>query len=639
MKLLVAVVLQFAAAAVEPFPPPMDSKGEMNNNILAGGWIPFAIAILLSIVFAWTYVRYYQHRREREAGPTVISILALVVTLLTTALIPVDIFLVSSFKSTDGTFNDWASSDIRHTILSAITNAYYGMYGTICVFAFFLMPMAYFFFEEKDEIAGVTTSQRMCSAMKFTCGTLIVLAALMCIGAFALNSDGTECADTDANCKLNFAENSLAKNGGTNALSFTVAVLAVVGMLYFVMYTGSGMAILPISLIRSDRTPPVIVIKERVEQRVGSTRSKQESLRAKYAGKSKNMSDRDRDRLADEEDEERALLSAEKDLLQNEKSWVNKVAKCCRPFTAVIGVFLLLVSLFVGICLLLTSVDRLLQIEKQGLNFKTGYSEAAPSLMNPFDKFMDILEMVFPLDYIVISALVLYLILGTASSITCHGIRFCFMKVFRVRANGTAPQGLLCLISILMFTILAINIVLLSLTPQYSTYGNQKYTLISDPSQEEYTTWPSSNTALCDSTAPNYIYVAYNKTGSWQLATDWTNYNPNTTTHAWECKPGVLKSNITHHVLDLSTTFCARLDSCVATRFSALLHAFFYNAWFFGAIYYWANWGFVGVFFISTIYYFVKKPTDLLAERINEHKNNFDDDEDVRPFNPSWLKK
>ena len=33
------------------------------------------------------------------------------------------------------------------------------MYGITCFFVFFLMPMAYFYFEEKDEVAGVTIAQ------------------------------------------------------------------------------------------------------------------------------------------------------------------------------------------------------------------------------------------------------------------------------------------------------------------------------------------------------------------------------------------------------------------------------------------------------------------------------------------------
>ena len=93
------------------------------------------------------------------AATTIVSILGLIVALLTTALVPVDIFLVSSFKDTDGTFHvskgispdfwafvfgfvdfvlllcfhlshhvqEWASDDIRSQIKTTLTDGYYGV--------------------------------------------------------------------------------------------------------------------------------------------------------------------------------------------------------------------------------------------------------------------------------------------------------------------------------------------------------------------------------------------------------------------------------------------------------------------------------------------------------------------------------
>ncbi len=112
--------------------------------------------------------------------------------------------------------------------------------------------------------------------------------------------------------------------------------------------------------------------------------------------------------------------------------------------------------------------------------------------------------------------------------------------------------------------------------------------------------------------------------------------------------------------LDLRLMQCIAIDSCVSTRFAALLHAFFYNAWFFGAIYYWANWGFVLVFFLSMhgltlrdgqVSSIMQSPSGRpcsrsglpsnanLQERINEQKSNFDDDDDYKPFTAGWMKQ
>ncbi len=45
--------------------------------------------------------------------------------------------------------------------------------------------------------------------------------------------------------------------------------------------------------------------------------------------------------------------------------------------------------------------------------------------------------------------------------------------MYKIRPRRTRPQGILMLCMILMFIILAINIIVYQLTPQYSMYGSQ----------------------------------------------------------------------------------------------------------------------------------------------------------------------
>lgn len=58
----------------------------------------------LTFIFSWFYIRFYQDHAQSEVSSTLTGILALAVTLLTTALVPVDIFLVSYMKDADGTW-------------------------------------------------------------------------------------------------------------------------------------------------------------------------------------------------------------------------------------------------------------------------------------------------------------------------------------------------------------------------------------------------------------------------------------------------------------------------------------------------------------------------------------------------------
>ena len=85
---------------------------------------------------------------------------------------------------------------------------------------------------------------------------------------------------------------------------------------------------------------------------------------------------------------------------------------------------------------------------------------------------------------------------------------------------------------------------------------------------------------------------------------------------------------------------CTRVEEpCTQTRMAALLNAFFYNLWFFGAIYYWANWGIIGVFFVALIYLTCRRRKSIMQSLINDVQDDFDDsDDDMAPFAPSWGK-
>jgi len=58
----------------------------------------------LVLIFSSVYVIYYTSKKNGEWSSTISAIVALSITLLTTALIPVDVFLVSFMKNSNGTF-------------------------------------------------------------------------------------------------------------------------------------------------------------------------------------------------------------------------------------------------------------------------------------------------------------------------------------------------------------------------------------------------------------------------------------------------------------------------------------------------------------------------------------------------------
>uniref|UniRef100_A0AC11D327 LMBR1 domain containing 1 n=1 Tax=Ovis aries TaxID=9940 RepID=A0AC11D327_SHEEP len=70
------------------------------------GWCIFGLLLLAILAFCWIYVRKYQSQRESEVVSTITAIFSLAIALITSALLPVDIFLVSYMKNQNGTFKE-----------------------------------------------------------------------------------------------------------------------------------------------------------------------------------------------------------------------------------------------------------------------------------------------------------------------------------------------------------------------------------------------------------------------------------------------------------------------------------------------------------------------------------------------------
>ena len=89
------------------------------------------------------------------------------------------------------------------------------------------------------------------------------------------------------------------------------------------------------------------------------------------------------------------------------------------------------------------------------------------------------------------------------------------MQLYKIRPRKTMPHALLFFVFILMYVVLAINVVLMTLAPQYLMYGNQKYqkkvhTLLTLPKICWF--WKGRKTNVTRSTA-EMNYPAKNATG------------------------------------------------------------------------------------------------------------------------------
>jgi len=544
------------------------------HEVLAYGWIPFTVVVVLIFFFSWFYIRFYQDHSQTEVSSTLTAIFALTVTLLTTALVPVDIFIVSYMKHDNGTWKDWCvdgsvRKDFEET---SVTTVYYVLYSFVALFAFLLMPFVYFYFEEKDE--DVTTRQRICGALKYSIGFLIVAVALLLIGAFVPLKKPPQ-NETHWKKELSFLANQLKSNHGETALSLLMGFLSFIGMVIMITYTAYGMTALPFSMLKGFKNAKMEHLE--VSQERESVEERARMIRARHSA-SRTMSRRDQRLLSRLEGEERVLVRRERHLQAANLSWLNKCLKCCRPFEFVFGILFLLFGLLIFVSLLLTSVDKALN----SLGYKYGYALPKAQLPNPINIVLVYAQKVFPLDYCLFVEIVLFFLYCTMSGIRAIGIRCFCIKLYKIRPRKTMPQALLFLILMVMLTMLFLNVMLFTLAPQYVMYGSQRYV--------------PSNAHTTDGTPTNH--TSTNKTAV-----------PTASPEPRACDTD------------------AGEGACIMTRAAVFLNRFFYKVWFFGACYYWGTWVFLVMYVIGLGVSIAKKRKSVVDDELDSSDYDSSDDE------------
>nr|KAF6462156.1 LMBR1 domain containing 1 [Molossus molossus] len=387
------------------------------------GWCIFGLLLLAILAFCWIYVRKYQSQRESEVVSTITAIFSLAIALITSALLPVDIFLVSYMKNQNGTFKDWANANVSRQIEDTVLYGYYTLYSVILFCVFLWIPFVYFYYEEKDDDdTGKCTQIK--TALKYTLGFVVICALLLLIGAFVPlnvpnNKNSTEWE------KVKFLFEELGSSHGLAALSFSISSLTLIGMLAAITYTAYGMSALPLNLIKGTRSAAYERLEntediEEVEQHIQTIKSKSKDGRP--------LSVRDKRTLKQLEERLRALKKRERHLEFIENSWWTKLCGALRPLKIIWGIFFILVALLFVISLFLSNLDKALH----SAGVDSGFIIFGANLSNPLNMLLPLLQTVFPLDYILITIIIMYFIFTSMAGIRNIGIWF-----FWIRSNVT----------------------------------------------------------------------------------------------------------------------------------------------------------------------------------------------------------
>lgn len=428
-------------------------------------WLIFAACILAVIVFNYAVVAYYSSRalsrneeeRKDRRLPMIVTVFGLSLTLFCVLLIPIDIFSVS---------NDFSYSSTEE-LGKAIKIVYYVLYSLVLAFVFGVIPFTYFFYEEYGE--DVTIGKRIFSGCKYTIFLVLFVAVLFIIGLFVQGGS----PDTDDKNYKEYVEKILdTENRGDSAIVFALACATLLGFIVWCTYTAFGLSLFPVGWIKGYQR--LDNEEQDIETHLMIAREKRRAITSRYSARASERRARgEEQRLGLLRDKERELV-AKKSLLDEQKGCCGVMCRALTPFKFLFGIAFFLVSVLIVVALILTSVDRVLHSE---CGLSCGYTLTHPTKwLNPLDTLLTYMSKYFPVDYVLMVLLVLFIYFATLAGIVHIGIRFLWISLYKVRAHASRPQGLLLATAIMMFSLLALNMEVMTMAPQYLTYGSQTYT-------------------------------------------------------------------------------------------------------------------------------------------------------------------
>jgi LMBR1 domain-containing protein 1 len=462
----------------------MASAGLVQTSLI---WVAYAVAAVLALIVAALVTFTWQAHRERSALVGTITIVSLTALLATVLLLPVDIALVSATTdSALGVKKEWATNDRVQDILLTLKIVYYSLYSFDALLCLIVIPFTYFYYEEYDEVEDQEGTQtfagRLWGAFKYTIAFILLVVILFLVGFFVPAAGSREGKHLD----LDFFKRLLDENHGEKALTFGVGLLITLGTLLYVLYTGAGLALLPVSFIKSAPSISAPQLSESTASQLEQNRERQRQLEMRNSGRAEGMSPKDRRELDALTREERTLVRRERLAAEAQgegrsflvKAWA-KICAVFRPIKLLGGILLVLLALVTWASMLISGIDKAANsICKRHCGYILGHI----NVFQPINWVFVQTAQAFPVDYVLMALLVLLFFSSSISGLAAVGIRFLWVRIFQIRKGATAPQGLLIATVLLALIILGINYAIVMLVaPQYSTFGTQTFCDLPSP--------------------------------------------------------------------------------------------------------------------------------------------------------------
>ncbi|KAI5295860.1 hypothetical protein KEM55_006020, partial [Ascosphaera atra] len=327
-------------------------------------WAVYGIVVAFLIAIASGIIHFFQSRRERSRFVIYVCIFTLLCLLATVLLVPADVALVSSTAIRASRGETGSIEELNETIFN-LKMAYGVLYTVDGMLCFVIIPLAYFWYDEYDEVAWEegrqTQARRVWSAFKST-ANLIFLMAIIMVAGFALELSFVQhrqLPDFLTFWKL------LTEDHGERFFLFVMSIFITLGTLIYIVYTSTGLALLPVSLLKSVISSSRPEVAAATAAQLEYVTLRQHQLNMKCRGNLRALSSAERSDLARHAQEEKTLrrrlrLMEAEHVQEQELSVMARMKLCAllEPLRGLVGFSLLLSSLLIFFSILLTTIDR-----------------------------------------------------------------------------------------------------------------------------------------------------------------------------------------------------------------------------------------------------------------------------------------
>ena len=465
----------------------------------------FAIAMgaigVISIFISYNVVMYYRERRRNDLFSCLVTGLSIATILLGFFAIPIDIFSIDSHDS--------------HSLnIELVSLIYKVVVGIMVSISLIVLPCSYFYVRVRDNRSDLLPGRRArskecsieCVTTMYMIGFLLTVMLLMFIGMLILTGTTHDIAARSSEEWIKELLKDDNRPTWTSIVRFTFGCTASAGMCGWIMYTSFGLVLVPVELciLSSSPSPGHVLEHERrpllgdshntsinkgggdetskhmkhIESELQIIRKERNSILSRRRITGRQMQRRDRERLSALEERFKTLSNRKQRMKKFERKqrvrfcekFCLEIARRCALLRVLAGVALLVLSVTIVLALTATCSDKI-----ENSTFQDGYEVSTTmTFWNPLDEMFVVMARYFPLDYLGLGILVLFLFYATLRGIMALGVRCLCFRIYTLRRRRTSPQTLLVVSLILIYISVAAVVSLQWIIPQYVSFGDQK---------------------------------------------------------------------------------------------------------------------------------------------------------------------